>query len=202
MTEYELRVVDRAELTRLENYKFDTFDGLHLFKDYLDSMEEFLDTRAKKLLATGVADFTYQSFVNLQRRTFFLGLFAFFESRLTQLCRDQKEEKGIRLSLNDLAGTGFTRSERYLSIVLEIPVNSIKQWGMVTNYNLLRNCIAHNEGKLKRFSNKKLRSYVSNTKTLISVPPEDEIFFNTGFCEEAIDTIQEILKSLLSQVSA
>lgn len=142
---------------------------------------------------------TLEEFTNVLRKSFFVNLYAFLESRLLKGCRIKKSERvDIRLSLSDIRGQGIDKARVYLEKVLEIPFDFGPDWQEIQRYKSLRHCIVHNEGRLDEgFSdrNNALRTYVEDKDTL-SLSSDGAIILSRDFCEEVLGVVQGFLESI------
>ena len=138
-------------------------------------------------------------FADLLEKSFFISLYAFLEAQLNNECRTRKREnKSIKISLEDVHGTGINRAKTYLVKVLgsSFPFEANSQWQEVKLYGKLRNCLVHNEGKV---SDEELKKYIGSKNNLSYVPAfgGDYVVFGKGFCRQALSTIFTLLRSML-----
>ena len=82
---------------------------------------------------------------------------------------------------------------------IEVPPESL--WQTVTIYNKLRNCIVHHNALVGSYQvGGILQKYVEGHPLLhfteIDGEMDDEIFFDKGFCEEAMDFFELFLERL------
>jgi len=138
-------------------------------------------------------------FTNLMRSSFFISLYSYLEAWLNNECREsQMENPHIKISLDDINGAGIYRAKTYLVKVLDtsFPFSNDRNWERIQWFSKIRNCIVHNEGKVK---DKDLKKYIVNQPEL-----RCEMFFgyeyvilDEGFCENAIAVMGAFLRSLL-----
>jgi len=205
---------------------------MDLFEQYLEVMEGFLETEAQKyrerlkdlreetragkritqpsfVTEEDVINLDLQMldhFTNILRKSFFVGLYTFLESRLMEICRSQKRADSSQ-PLSDIPGKGIYKAKTYLVKVLGInfPFDTNPEWKEIQDYyRRLRNCIVHNEGRLDEGMKSKedleaLRDYVARKQTL-SLPGK-EIILHRDFCKEALDTIRKFFDSLLTSTN-
>jgi hypothetical protein len=142
-------------------------------------------------------------FENILRKSFFISIYTFLESSLMQHCRYLEETKSdILLSLSEIAGEGIHKAMIYLIKVQRInfSLSTRPEWSEIRQYNRLRNCIVHNEGKLNEGFRKEQRDQLANHinqsgsgLTIFG----DEIILDEEFCKRALDTIKRFLTSVL-----
>lgn len=137
-------------------------------------------------------------FINLMRSSFFVSIYSYLEAQLNKECRESQHDTQIKISLDDIHGAGIYRAKTYLVKILDtsFPFDDDTTWEQIQWFNKIRNCIVHNEGKVKE---RDLIKYIENQPN-----SHCEVFFGSnyvildeGFCEKAIAVIGTFLKSLL-----
>jgi hypothetical protein len=194
-------------------------DEIDIFRNYLVAMEDFLENeaqygitvRALKVSDAGIDEVeetlseevrehlkkeTIGRFANVLRRTVFVSLYSFFESRLIKECRSRKNPD-IPLNFSEIAGQNdVERAKAYFTKVLRIdfPCNTPK-WQQINSYRLLRNCIVHSAsliGEMKDARGQEaLQKYIDREQGLSL--HEDEVFLDKAFCIEAYETIKAFM---------
>jgi hypothetical protein len=195
-------------------------DEIDIFRSYLAAMEDFLENevqygitiKALKVSDAGVDEAgevlteevrehyvqnTIDQFANMLRRTIFVSLYSFLESRLIKECRSRKNPD-IPINFSEIAGQSeIERAKIYFNKVLQIefPSDTPEWQQQIVNYRLLRNCIVHCESTVSEMKDAKdqdkLRKYI-DTKHDLSLR-DDEIFFDKSFCFEVHATIKAFL---------
>jgi hypothetical protein len=192
---------------------------------YIDRIESFITSQEKRLehiarqLRVNSTDihklnddtlqyeeFMYGEVSRRLRCSLFLALYAFMERHIATICASRQPD-AILLTLREVAGRSLTEKlPPYWTKVLGLEFPSNSYWGDIhKGYRLLRNCIAHNEGRvddnlipearsgLQRFVRR--RAY----RHLVSII-NDELVIRGGFCSKALDVIDQFLCSLLAAV--
>lgn len=139
-------------------------------------------------------------FSNILRRSLFVNLYSFLESRMLKICRDAEYQTS--LSLSDLRGTGVDKAKVYLTKVVGISFDFGRDWEEIQNLKLLRHCVAHNEGKIDDGfgnGNMTLRVYIGS-RSHLSLNSNGTISFEKEFCEEVLNIIERFLEVLVSKV--
>ena len=136
---------------------------------------------------------------NLMRSSFFVSIYSYLEAKLNKECRDsQQDDPQIKISLDDIRGHGIHRAKTYLVKILDtsFPFYDDTIWEQIQWFNKIRNCIVHNEGKVK---GNDLIKYIENQPNLHYKKffGDDYVILDEGFCENAIAVIGTFLKSLL-----
>jgi hypothetical protein len=150
-------------------YQKSIVEDMNLYKEYLNTMEKFLKTEALIHVQNieQMSDeerFKYyefgdlydhaeydeyririvNQFQNILRRSYFVNLFSFLETKLVLICKERKP-KDIVLKISDT--TGYNQLDKvkvYITKVLQMrfPTNT-QEWQEIQNYRRLRNCIIH-----------------------------------------------------------
>lgn len=180
-----------AELEHQLEFFTNYFDTLRIS---LNSIETSGDTPDDEFFSNQEID----EFTNLMRSSFFVSLYSYLEAWLNNECREsQKENPQIKISLDDIHGAGINRAKIYLMKVLDtsFPFDD-PNWEQIQWFSKIRNCIVHNEGKVRDTD---LKKYIENHPKL-----RCEMFFgyeyvmlDEGFCETAIAVTRAFLRSLL-----
>jgi hypothetical protein len=143
-----------------------------------------------------------EEFTDMLRKSFFVSLYSLLESQMEDECRARRQARNdIRLSLGDLSGKGIDRAKRYLTKVLGVSsIFGTSEWQRIKKYNLLRNCIVHNEGRLQGFGGQKdLREYINDNQQKLSLRKwlgQEEVVLSKEFCKEAVNAIDRFLQEL------
>jgi hypothetical protein len=75
-------------------------------------------------------------------------LYTVVETQLLGFCLELKGRRTERLEVEDLAGKGIDRSASYLELVIGIPIRQKPQWSSLKEFQLLRNTILHQHGRI------------------------------------------------------
>ena len=140
-------------------------------------------------------------FENTLLSSFFVTIYFHLESELTRHCRSLEKKSQEKLSLSDIVGSGVQRAITYLVKVhrIDFSLGNSPEWEKIQNYNILRNCIVHNQGRLDESLEKghrdKLLKFIQKPNSKLQL--EDSwCILNKEFCLEALDTIKEFLYSV------
>jgi hypothetical protein len=199
---------------------------LFLFQEYLRTLESFMEIQAQKheeslkeLIASGQIGYDEESgpesnydshmldllssFEDMLRKSFFVSLYSFLEATLINECRSQSgSNNNVSVSFNDFQGKNdIDKAKAYYTRVLQLnfPSNT-PEWCEIQNYKTLRNCLVHAQGRVDGMKNKddqaKLWKFIKHKKTLF-LPHYGIVIFEKGFCDEALVTIENFLRSWL-----
>jgi len=132
-----------------------------------------------------------ENYSNLLRKSYFISLYTFLESRLNRECiQRSKFNSDTKITLKDLNGRGIARAKTYLVKVLgsNFPFGTSAEWKEIQWYMKLRNCIVHSNGEV---ADPKLENYIENHDGL-SYDSNGWVFLTKGFCRTALTTIKNL----------
>jgi hypothetical protein len=180
---------------------------IDIFRDYLHSMEEFLQMERRthvdnvKAIAKQVRTVSANSsqipapeleydhyrldaidlFTNILRKTFFVSLYTFLEVSLIERCRRLERKDETLLPVSDIRGKGMAQAMTYLTKVhrTDFSPGMSSEWNEIQHYRRLRNCIVHNAGILDNNlqQRQQLKEYINRHPGLS---------LSTGLVEEVI----------------
>jgi hypothetical protein len=184
--------IQEAELSHQIDYFTNYYEILNTSLQGIETSDNYFDEDS-------ISSREVDEFTNLMRSSFFVSLYSYLESQLNNECRkSQQESAQIKVFLDDIHGSGINRAKTYLLKVLDtsFPFDSNPDWKQIQWFNKIRNCLVHNEGKVK---DKDLKAYIDQHSDLYYEHffGEDYIIFEDGFCESAISVIEHFLLSLL-----
>lgn len=131
------------------------FEELQDIEDFINSTDKFLLKNAKigKTAPDNINPRFHPElqfgmiFPDILWRTTFLHSYFLLESSLDEVCNNLQQTENYNLSLSDIAGNGIFRASVYLKKVCNIPGPfSESSWGILNDYNKLRNIFAHANG--------------------------------------------------------
>jgi hypothetical protein len=132
--------------------------------------------------------------------SFFVMIYFHLEAELTRRCHELEKRNQEKLVLSDIVGSGVQKAITYLVKVhrFEISTGTNPEWEKIQNFNLLRNCIVHNQGKLDEgFSQReKLLKFIQKPNSKLELA-NDFCVLNKDFCLDALDTIKTFLYSVM-----
>lgn len=141
-----------------------------------------------------------EDFANILFKSFIVSVYSYLESSLLERCRGVEQKHNYRLSVKDLSGQGIQQAMSYLLKVHQLgySLGTSKEWGQIQNLRILRNCIAHNGGRLDLGTDQiqKVRNYVSAEPLLNIDNNTDEIVVSREYCEKALLIVTEFLYAI------
>lgn len=185
------------ELTQLENEmdkelgKLDDFEKDSFFRDVNDHWIETAETLPR-----------------LQWYAQLMVAYGYFEKILNDLCVEQRDAKGILLSLKDLHGQGISRAQNYLAKAIGISKSfSTPEWQAIKTIGILRNAIAHRDGFVDYEPDKPQSTY-SQIANIIGVELRQEvtdqedaqIFFSEQVVVEALKLFDVFIRTISAEM--
>jgi hypothetical protein len=143
--------------------------------------------------------------IQLYRRYFFVATYQHFESILIHYCRRVGDKLQLGAFDETKGRSCIDKCKNYLTKAERIEIPPESSWRTVIIYNKLRNCIVHHNALVGSYQvGGTLQKYVESSPLLhfteIDGEMDDEIFFDKGFCEEAMDFFEMFLEKLDEQV--
>jgi hypothetical protein len=188
---------------------------IHKYRSRLDEIKRRIDAGEledpddpEMYLSDWVADIEYdlyqiENLANLLRKTFFTSLYSHLEARVVARCKSYNKEWIKALAKEYRQGSKLKEALSYLVIVqgVGLEIDTDEAWQEIEKYNILRNCIVHDEGILNEQTHNLdiLRDYIYDKSTLSL--ENDTILFAKGFCEEALETIEGFLHQVYTAVA-
>jgi len=141
-------------------------------------------------------------FPNLQRRSALLTLHSFFEHELGKLCALFKSGKGYALDVSDLKSKGIDRSTLYLERVVGLNVcKGSQDWAAIKKIQLVRNLIAHRDGKVQEDHDAAILKFIDDCKWL-DRKDDGELVIEKGFLAYVVNTYGKYFKLLSESIAA
>jgi len=140
-------------------------------------------------------------FENTLFTSFFVTIYFHLESELTRQCRNLDKQNQEMLSLSDIVGSGIQKAMTYLLKVqhIEFSLGKSPEWEKIQNYNILRNCIVHNQGRLdenfEKSQREKLLKFIQRPNSKIQLK-NTWCVLDKDFCLDALNTIKSFLHSV------
>jgi hypothetical protein len=139
--------------------------------------------------------------IQLYRRYFFVATYQRFENILIRYCRRVGDELHLDAFEKTKGSGDLDKCKTYLKKAERIEIPSEEVWRTIFNYKKLRNCIIHHNAQVGSYQvGGTFRKYVDGNPLLkfseSDGEMDDEIFFDKGFCEEAMDFFEKFLERL------
>lgn len=170
---------ERYDRLRQESSQFDPTEPLPSEEAWAGNQEQMIEA----------------IFASILRRSFFISLYAFLESRLVEECRYQEQWGKTKLPLTDVTSGGIDKAKDCLKGQVDF---GGREWQEIRKLQRLRNFVVHCGNSFENVKSacdeRCLKEYVAQEQAL-SLRWKG-IVFHEGFCENALDTIDRFLKLL------
>ena len=100
--------------------------------------------------------------------SFVMMLFSELEFRINEICRELRKRENIPLKINDFKGNLIERFSKFLIIANKPPLETNEE-AEIKDFIVIRNCVVHNNGFLKNFSDPMRLRNVANNKLHIEI---------------------------------
>lgn len=135
--------------------------------------------------------------LDIHRKSCLVTLYSYLESFLNYFCEYLYELNGRKLKYTDLSGTGIFRARLYLLKVEGVDFDQINnRWNQIKGFNLIRNNIVHESGKVGK---DKLIKFIETNENL-SINNFDDVRIESGYIHELIDIIEGFILNIHTQV--
>lgn len=196
------------ELNELGEY-IETIEGAlnKKFKEFGDSISRTMASMSeyqKSEYMEWVSDDAFRladQFPSMVRKTSFVFLYGLFEHTLLNLCRHVKKYGKFKEKVTGGSDKGITAAKVFLKTVAKVKFpDQSREWNDITMMAEIRNLLAHRQGRVKGDPSKALLAYMKKQKGLIELTGANEIKFNEGYCQNAIEVIRTFFAALLKQI--
>lgn len=148
------------------------FHELYALEDYINSIElqlpQLIEKEKEKVFQNRPKD----DFIELQQKEYELyeliedvlpryfrnpiviTLWAIFESAIIEIAKEIKDQLDIPITLGDIKGDFLTRTNKYFNHIIKFSIDVRgDSWKQIRKFYLLRNAIAHGNGRLDNLKN-------------------------------------------------
>lgn len=130
-------------------------------------------------------------------------LWAIFESAIAEIATEVKTQKELELGLTDLQGDVIHRTNKYFNHILKLPIDTrSKSWQHLRMMYVLRNAIAHANGRLENVKSqkdvKKILKWIGSDLGIDEI--HGSIILTPDFVKRTHAIIFELLNGLISEV--
>jgi hypothetical protein len=145
-------------------------------------------------------------FPDLQRRSALITLYSFLEHELEELCGLFIRDENLKVSLNDMRGTGIERALLFLEKIVGLQIDKgTATWQEVKNIQKVRNLVVHNDAKLKDRSGNPKADVIKYVEGSVYLSGDEEINILDGYLLHVLETFdrqfQEIDKLVVARAS-
>ena len=135
--------------------------------------------------------------LDIHRKSCLVTLYSYLENFLNYFCEYLYELNGRKLKYTDLSGKGIFRARLYLLKVEGVDFDQINnRWNQIKGFNLIRNNIVHESGKVGK---DKLIKFIDTNENL-SINNFDDVRIKSDYIHELIDIIESFILNIHTQV--
>lgn len=162
-----------------------------------------VDNGETDLIQQEIYDFTENILPRFFRSTILVTIWSIFEAAIIDVSKDLQSAKGKMLGIDDLRDKNFLEcAKKYFKHILDFPLNGGKEWECLKMLQVLRNVIAHCNGRIDSCTKEKYRHLIEEwEKKNIGLSTEmGYLMFSKDFVEEIFKSINSFLTSLIADV--
>jgi len=212
----EIPAID-FRLLEIESELFALDDHLNLIEEHIRNKEAFeklkLQQKLKKLNLTPSDPEWHEEQQNLDyivdfllprlfRGPFLISLYAVYESAVIEIAKHIQKQKEIAFSFNDQKGENFlNKAKKYYNEIIEFQLYpSEVVWERIEMLSVLRNSIAHANGRLEMVK-KKIQEKITNweKKKIGIFSMYGFIIFEEGFLRDTLSLVSASLNDLVER---
>ena len=135
--------------------------------------------------------------LDIHRKSCLVTLYSYLENFLNYFCEYLYELNGRKLKYTDLSGKGIFRARLYLLKVEGVDFDQMNnEWNQIIGFNLIRNNIVHESGKVGK---DKLIKFIDTNENL-SVNNFDDVRIESAYIHELINIIEDFVLNIHTQV--
>ena len=139
------------------------------------------------------------------RNPIIVTLWAIFESAIIEIAKEVKDQKKLQISLNDINGDFLEKTNKYFNHILKISIDTQgSSWQHLRKFYLLRNAIAHGNGRLDNIKNTKDRNKIIQWENEnIGITTMDRnLICSPNFIRRTYAVVSEILENMTERVQS
>lgn len=178
---------ERATRLRRERYQRLREEGIRIDPTEPPPPEEAWVSNQEQMIET--------VFASMLRKSFFISLYAFLESRLVEECRYRERWGRTELPLVQVISGGIDTAKECLKGQVDF---GGREWQEIKKYQRLRNCIVHCGDSFENVKSERderlLKECVAQEQAL-SLGWKG-IVFHRGYCEAVLNTVEQFLQLL------
>ena len=130
-------------------------------------------------------------------------LWAIFESAMVEIAKEIKNQQNLPIMLDDIRGDFLKRTNKYFNHIVKFPLDVHgSSWQHFRKFYLLRNAIAHGNGRLENIKNKDHRKTIlewEKENTEISTT-DGNIVCSPNFVKKTYSVVFDFLSNITERV--
>lgn len=136
----------------------------------------------------------------LFRVPFLVSLYAVYESAVIEIASNIQKQKGITISINDLRGDFLERAKKYFKGIIDFKLCSDRAWQKITMLSVLRNAIAHANGRMEMLKIEIKTKIKTWEKQKVGVSIVDGfVVVDESFTRETLSLVSSSLNNLVER---
>lgn len=195
------------------------FHELYALEDYMNSIESQLPDLIEKEKAyqSGPKDDSiewhqkeqalYELIEDVLPRYFrnpvIVTLWAIFESAIIEIAKEIKDQQKLPITLDDIKGDFLERTNKYFNLIIKLPMDVRgSSWQHFRRFYLLRNTLAHCNGRFGNIKNKDDRKTISKwVKENTEISTRDgNIVCSLNYIKKIFSVVFEFLSNVTETV--
>lgn len=122
--------------------------------------------------------------------------YSVLEDRIVRIADTLGTSMQSKVKINDFKGDAYSRAKVFLDKVVQLPIEP-SAWEGVAHYNLIRNAIVHNSGRLNKDHNKfrAVSGFIHKHRN-IEADDSGGIIVNSGFVAAYLNEIELLFKEI------
>lgn len=162
-----------------------------------------MDDGEADLIRQELYDLTENVLPRFFRNAILVTVWSIFESAIIDIAKELQSERRKVLNIDDLKGDFLERTKKYFHHILDVPLNvGDKEWQRINMLRVLRNAIAHCNGRVETITkDKDLKDIQNWEKNRIGLSvAAGNLMFSKDFIEETYDCVNSFLTNLIAEV--
>jgi hypothetical protein len=144
-----------------------------------------------------IADFLLP---RLFRAPYLVSLYAVYESSVIEIASIMQKQKDITISINDLRGDFLERAKIYFKSIIDFKLCSDKAWHRITMLSVLRNAIAHANGRIEMLKNEIKTKIKTLEKQKVGISIENGfVIVDDVFLRDTLSLVSSSLNDLVER---
>ena len=132
------------------------------------------------------------------RYSFVVLLHVLLETTLRSVCLEIQKERGLSISLGDLAGSPMDKVHKFLTKVVGCSVPS--EWNQLRNLQVVRDCIVHTHGLVKDSRDKESLTKLASQGDGLAINQDDRLVIEPQFCTTNLNHLKDFFAALFLQI--
>ncbi|MBD1571586.1 hypothetical protein [Aliivibrio sp. S10_S31] len=164
--------------------------------DELQTLISTVQEESNECEVPAIEIYFLKQYSRFHRNSTILICYSILESNMVAICEKYASQRKLPIKLADLNGNGILKCKKYLENFEIVDFNEPeikKHWEKLPVLSKLRNCIAHAEGDLSKYT--KLKPDTINGEIGLSIK-NNHVEIESSYVIDSIDRVQNFLLSL------